>query len=33
MVGLKLDKWKRVFEEEAKSLQAEYDAFFLPKKV
>lgn len=32
MGGLKLDKWQKCFEEEVKSLQAEYDAFLLPKK-
>ena len=32
MDGLKLDKWKRNFEAEVKSLQPEYDAFLLPKK-
>lgn len=32
MDGLKLDKWKRNFEAEVKSLQPQYDAFLLPKK-
>lgn len=32
MDGLKLDKWRKSFEAEVKSLQAEYDAFLLPKR-
>ncbi len=32
MDGLKLEKWQKSFEAEVKSLQVEYDAFFLPKK-
>lgn len=32
MDGLKLDKWQKAFETEAKGLQTEYDAFLLPKK-
>jgi len=32
MDGLKLDKWQKTFEAEVKSLEAEYDAFLLPKK-
>lgn len=32
MDGLKLEKWKKNFEAEVKSLQPEYDAFLLPKK-
>lgn len=32
MDGLKLDKWQKIFEEEVKNLQVEYDAFLLPKK-
>ena len=32
MDGLKLDKWMKSFEAEVTSLQAEYDAFLLPKK-
>lgn len=32
MDGLKLNRWQIVFNEEVKRLQAEYDAFFLPKK-
>lgn len=32
MDGLKLDKWKKAFETQVKSLQPEYDAFLLPKK-
>jgi|GEM_PF-999521 len=33
MDGLKLDKWQKSFEAEVKSLQVEYDAFLLPKKL
>jgi len=32
MDGLKLDKWQKAFETEAKVLQTEYDAFLLSKK-
>jgi len=32
MDGLKLDKWQKSFEVEVKGLQAEYDAFLLPKQ-
>ncbi len=32
MDGLKLDKWQKLFKEEVKHLQTEYDAFLLPKK-
>lgn len=32
MDGLKLNKWQKAFETEVKNLQAEYDAFLLPKK-
>jgi hypothetical protein len=32
MDGLKLDKWQKAFETEVKNVQAEYDAFLLPKK-
>lgn len=32
MDGLKLDKWRKSFEEAVAGLQTEYDAFLLPKK-
>ncbi len=32
MDGIKLEKWRRAFDNEVTLLQAEYDALFLPKK-
>lgn len=32
MDGLKLERWRKSFEDEVKYLQTEYDAFLLPEK-
>lgn len=33
MDGLKLDNWKQKFEQEVKSLQTEYNSYFLKHKL